>query len=34
MDDILKHLTVRRQVSDDLLESAVLVLQLTLPPHL
>jgi hypothetical protein len=33
-DDVLKHLTIQRQVRDDLLQLRVLVLKLFQPPHL
>src|SRR6478735_2594448 len=33
-DDVLKHLTVQRQVCDQLLQLAVLILKLLQPPHL
>jgi hypothetical protein len=33
-DDVLKHLPVQRQVCDQLLQLAVLILKLLQPPHL
>src|SRR3546814_2085956 len=33
-DDILQHLAIERQIGNDLLEPAVLILQLAQPPHL
>src|SRR3546814_10509132 len=33
-DDILQHLAIERQIGNDLLEPAVLIIQLAQPPHL